>query len=81
MNKETKETLKAIVYANGFVNCSVCIIKCLSKKEIEEEVNLLNPTGLDSKWKISKDLTFRTGEKNTCQCHDNPDREHYLLDC
>jgi len=69
------------IYCNGIVHCSICTnIKDL--KRIEELVNLKNPTGIRSKWEISKNKTFRTGEPNPCPCDKKPKTHmHYLMVC
>ena len=72
---------KAIVYANGLPTCSACVLKGMTKEEIEVEVNLVNPTGIDSKWCFSEDKTFKGGEKIPNQCDKDPKREHYLFNC
>lgn len=69
------------IYAQGFITLSVCAPKELSVGEVEAEVNIQNPTGIESPWKVSEDPTFRTGESNPCVCEDDPDRLHYLLSC
>lgn len=63
------------------ISCSACVKEDLSIKEIEKQVNIQNPTGISSKWRISKDKTFRNGEINPCQCKQNNNRKHYLLNC
>lgn len=68
------------VYAWGLVSTSVCT-DLTDKEEIEDEVNRVHPTGIDSRWKISDEPTFRTGEPNGKVCEDNPTRHHYLLHC
>ncbi len=68
------------IYSNGLCYCSVCT-SMDDPKEIEAEVNRQNPTGLISRWKISKDL-FNTGKKNPNVCNQNPEtHKHYLLSC
>jgi len=68
------------VYANGLVHCSVCT-NVKTRKRIEQMVNQKNPTGIQSKWVISKD-DFRTGETNPCPCERNPKtHKHYLMEC
>lgn len=54
----------------------------------QEEYNNLtkddanHPTGISSKWSISKDKTFHSGEPNPCPCDQHPDKRlHYLLTC
>jgi hypothetical protein len=68
------------IYAKGLVHCSVCCPKELTREEIEAHVNMENPTGIDSKWKIS-DEAFASGEANPSVCEKNANRLHYLLVC
>lgn len=70
-----------MIYSNGILACSVCVPKKLSKRVIERAVNELNPTMTSTRWKISKDKTFRTGESNPCKCNEEPGRLHYLMEC
>ena len=73
---------KLILYSGGLCSSSVCVDKNLSKKEVNKIMNALNPTGISSKWKISKNKTFKTGEKNGCDCDKHPKtRRHYLMNC
>lgn len=76
-----KEIKKVIVYANGLPTASACVLKDLTKEEIEDEINLINPTGISSRWEISKDKEFKTGEKIPRQCEQEQNREHYLFNC
>ena len=69
------------IYSKGIITCSVCAPKRLSVKTVERVVNELEPTNISSKWKISKDKTFRTGESNPCVCENDPNRLHYLMEC
>lgn len=59
--KEISLSDKIYIYSSGIVSCSVCADKSLTRKEIENHVNLVNPTGVQSSWKISKDKKFHTG--------------------
>jgi hypothetical protein len=71
-----------IIYSTGIVACSVCADNSLSIKKITRIVNDMNPTYISSKWKLSKDKTFKNGEPNPCVCEQNPDtRKHYLFNC
>ncbi len=69
------------IYANGLVVCSVCVPKGMERSVIEKQVNAINPTGIKYKWKIAKDSHFKTGQSMPCQCEQDPDRLHYLLEC
>lgn len=68
-------------YATGAVSMSVCVKAEATRDEVEEAANRASPTGIDSRWHISEDATFRTGEPNPCPCQDEPGRFHYLLNC
>lgn len=73
-----KEELQ--IYADGIVHCSVCT-NIKSEKRIEELVNKKNPTGIESKWVISKD-DFGRGEPNPSPCNHKPKtHKHYLMEC
>lgn len=69
------------IYSHGIIACSVCAPKRLARRTVERVVNELNPTGIATKWKISKDEKFRTGQTNPCVCEDDPKRLHYLMEC
>jgi hypothetical protein len=70
------------VYSTGVCRASVCADKNLSLKELTERLNVSHPTGIQSKWKLSKDPTFASGETNPCPCEQYPEtRLHYLFDC
>ena len=67
------------IYSKGICFSSVC--SSLPLEETEKLLNLENPTGIDSKWKLSKE-NFRTGEDNPCVCERNPaTHKHYLFEC
>lgn len=69
------------VYSNGLCYCSICT-NLDSVAMIENLVNLENPTGTSSRWKISKDPTFNSGDPNPCPCNQKPNtHKHYLLEC
>jgi hypothetical protein len=69
------------VYSIGICYCSICIPKDMPIEDAVLQVNVLEPTGISSDWELSSDATFHGGEPNPVQCHDDPDRLHYLLDC
>lgn len=73
---------KIIIYSQGIIAMSICADNSVSVKEIEVFANTENPTGIDSKWKLSEDKTFKSGESNPCKCDKFPNtRKHYLLNC
>lgn len=68
-----------IVYAEGVLVSSVCT--SLPPEKMIRKLNRTHPTGIGSKWQISSDPTFRTGQTNPCVCEKDPDRKHYLVEC
>lgn len=76
-----EEQPRVAPYKIGICFASVCAAKDVSVEEIEREVNLAHPTGLDHGWKFSREDHFTLGETNPCRCNTDPDRLHFLLDC
>ncbi len=76
-----KEEMKNIdIYARGIIACSVCAPKDMSREEVELQVNMKNPTGIDSKWTITRD-DFADGAENPYVCDRSTEKLHYLLHC
>lgn len=74
--------MKIDIYSIGIVTCSVCVPKDATVEQIEKQVNKELPTGINSAWKVSKDTTFKEKERtNPCQCDQDENRLHYLLNC
>lgn len=69
------------LYSVGIVTCSACVPKDMSIEDIEKGVNTQLPTGISSRWAISKDKTFRQGKSNPCECDQDSNKKHYLLNC
>lgn len=69
------------VYAVGILSCSVCAPGGMDRDVVARQVNAKTPTGISSKWRISEDTHFVTGETMPCTCQDAPDRKHWLLAC
>ncbi len=68
------------IYRVGLCRMSLCTgIKSIAA--IEARANAEYPTGIQSRWKLSKDTTFATGEPNPCPCNNGGYRKHYLLSC
>jgi hypothetical protein len=68
------------VYSIGLCSASVCT--GLSIKQAEELLNTQYPTGIASKWELSKDTHFRGGKMlNGCDCPDHPGNKHFLMNC
>ena len=72
---------KVVVYGTGLDTYSVCVPKGLSRVEVEDLVNRVNPTGIASRWTVSTDKRFATGETNPCPCEHTAERTHYLMSC
>ena len=64
-------------YAVGLFNCSVCAPKSMS---LEEVIRATPGSGTQHGWRKSSE-NFSGGESNPCQCNDNSERLHYLLEC
>lgn len=69
------------VYTAGICSASVCAPKEMSVEAVTEELNATHPTGIESRWSLSTDPTFATGQPNPCPCEINPLRLHYLFAC
>ena len=70
-----------IVYAAGLISMSVCAASTATREEIENAVNASHPTGISSRWQISDDTTFASGEPMPAPCDQEPDRQHWLVSC
>ena len=68
------------IYNIGIGFISVCVPREMTREKIELKVNLINPTGIESKWKISIEK-FSNGDNNPCICNNHIERLHYLLSC
>lgn len=72
---------KVIIYTYGPVSLSCCCDKTMTREEVEEAVNRLHSTGIESAWRISEE-NFKHGESNPCPCQEHPvSRQHWLLKC
>ncbi len=76
-NPKSEEFFEA--YSIGICYASVCSNK--TPEEVVEEMNVWHPSGVSSKWELSEDETFASGEPNPNQCADREDCKHYLLVC
>lgn len=73
---------EVVIYSLGIVAASVCAPSDMDRDEIERQVNLESPTGIESSWAISDDETFADGTANGSPCEQKPDvRRHWLLKC
>ena len=69
------------IYAAGIISCSVCAPGGMDRDVVALQVNHKIPTGISSKWRISDDTHFKSGETIPCDCPDAPGRKHWLLHC
>lgn len=73
--------LAIVPYAVGMCCASACAPKSASPAQVAAAVNFVRPTGIESRWVISEDLTFEGGEPAPCPCNTDPERQHWLLEC
>ena len=74
--------MSVFIYAQGLVHCSVCAPKHFTASEVEKAVNRQLPTGISSRWEVSDDKTFVTGEENGGIVHcSKGETRHWLLSC
>jgi hypothetical protein len=53
----------------------------MSPQEVADAVNVTDPTGISSPWKVSAEPAFQSGEPNPCLCDQHPvTRRHYLME-
>lgn len=70
-----------LVYRTGLTACSVCAPVTMSPQEVADAVNVTDPTGISSPWKVSAEPAFQSGEPNPCLCDQHPvTRRHYLME-
>jgi hypothetical protein len=67
------------VYAIGLACASVCTN--FSLEETTRRLNEKYPTGIHSRWAMSSDKTFASGQPNPNQCEDRADCRHVLFNC
>jgi hypothetical protein len=69
------------IYSSGLCCASVCAPKDMEGDQVADAVNAKRPTGISSRWEISEDKQFKSGEPNPCTCETDPERRHWLLNC
>jgi hypothetical protein len=71
------------IYSIGMCCCSVCTdAKDDELEELTKKVNEISPTGIESKWRISEDKTFKDGiNPNPSPCEKISIRRHFLFNC
>jgi hypothetical protein len=70
------------VYAVGLCSVSACAGESMTREEVAHAVNVITPTGVCSRWRVSDDLLFADGiHPNPCACNTDESRKHWLLEC
>ena len=69
------------IYSAGIVHLSVCALKTIPVNCVEDFANAEHPTGISSRWNLSEDETFASGEQHPKECEDDSSRIHYLMVC
>lgn len=70
------------IYSLGLVHASACAPAAMERAGVEQAVNAVHPTGIDSDWAVSGDRQFRDGTPNPGPCDTEPEaRRHWLLVC
>ncbi len=70
-----------VITQRHLVACVACAPRKMPRKEVNELVNVLNPTGIGSRWKITRKRSFPAGGPHPVPCADDRNRIHYLLYC
>ena len=68
------------IYRKGLIFVSICT-NIEDRKRIVKILNKQHPTGIDSQWDFSEDLSFNGGEPNPSPCDKGTDNLHYLMSC
>ena len=69
------------IYSKGIVHCSVCAPRDIPIGEVEELTNMQNPTGIESRWQLSGDKEFASGQSNPSACDELDGNLHWLMVC
>lgn len=75
------DPFEVVIYASGFVACSVCAHCESSIEDVTSKVNAQNPTSLGHGWQLSEAGQFADGTPMPHRCEADPDRVHYLFEC
>ena len=67
----------------GLCSAGACIPRLgLSRSQVERAFNRQHPTGISSRWRLSKAKTFSTGQPQPGPCENDPqNRIHVLMEC
>lgn len=67
-------------YGMGLCYASVCT--ALTDEQATERLNAEQPTGIESRWRVSPASTFRRGGPNPGPCEESPGtHRHILFEC
>lgn len=69
------------IYSSGLAYCSVCAPADMALDALTEAVNVEQPTGISSSWKLDAAGVFADGTPMPRLCESHPDRRHYLFSC
>ena len=67
------------ILAWGLVATTICT--SLNRRDATARLNREMPTGISSRWRISRAKTFATGEPHPGQCETFPTHTHFLFHC
>lgn len=70
-----------VLFRGGLCTGVACAPAKMKRAEVELEVNLDSPTGISSRWKISKKRKLDDGTKLPAPCLDDTSRMHYFMEC
>jgi hypothetical protein len=80
MTEQQRVAEEFTVYGYGLVYASVCTT--LPAAQVADRMDATCPTGISSRWQLSADERFASGQPNPCPCERNPaTHTHYLLEC
>lgn len=78
--KATKPEAAEIIVRVDLCTGVACAPKGTPRAVIEREANMQNPTGISSRWKVTRKRKV-DGVTMPAPCLDDPKRAHYLLEC
>ena len=71
----------AVIFRASLCTGVACAPATMSRKAVEAQVNADSPTGIASRWRISKRRKLDDGEKHPARCLEEQGRTHYLMEC
>lgn len=73
--------MAAEVIRAGLLEIQVCVPKTFTDEQVEEFTNEDNPTGLESRWRIQREVEDNPTYQIRCQCSQKEDHCHLVLIC